>query len=60
MLKHALWPRRAALAVMAGLLALGTGATAGSARAADQEVLVFAAASLKNALDEVIAAYGTR
>jgi molybdate transport system substrate-binding protein len=28
------------------------------ARAADQEVLVFAAASLKNALDDVIAAYG--
>ena len=28
------------------------------ARAADQDVLVFAAASLKNALDEVIAAYG--
>jgi molybdate transport system substrate-binding protein len=36
--------------------ALGVGT--GSVRAADQDVLVFAAASLKNALDDAIAAYG--
>ena len=44
----------AALAAVAVVAGLGSG----PARAADQEVLVFAAASLKNALDEVGAAYG--
>ena len=48
--------RRAVLRLAVLAVALGLGAPA--ARAADQEVLVFAAASLKNALDEVIAAYG--
>jgi molybdate transport system substrate-binding protein len=43
-----------ALAALAMVLGLGNA----PARAADQEVLVFAAASLKNALDEVGAAYG--
>ena len=45
---------------MAGLLALGLGSwrRRRRARAADKDVLVFAAASLKNALDDVIAAYG--
>jgi molybdate transport system substrate-binding protein len=53
-------PRRHVLAAMAGLLALGVGFTPGPApaQAADKDVLVFAAASLKNALDDVIAAYG--
>src|SRR5262245_60723444 len=53
-------PRRHVLAAIAGLLALGAGLTAGPVpvRAADKDVLVFAAASLKNALDDVIAAYG--
>ena len=49
--------RRRLLAVLgAAVLALGIGAM--PARAADQDILVFAAASLKNALDEAIAAYG--
>jgi molybdate transport system substrate-binding protein len=43
-----------ALAALAMVLGLGNAPV----RAADQEVLVFAAASLKNALDEVGAAYG--
>ena len=47
--------RRIVLAAMASL-ALAVGAC--PARAADEGVLVFAAASLKNALDEVIANYG--
>src|SRR3954451_6392867 len=53
-------PRRRALAGIAGLSVLVGGMVAMpiQARAADQEVLVFAAASLKNALDDVIAAYG--
>src|SRR3954447_13978753 len=53
-------PRRRALFGIAGLFALASGMVAMpiQARAADQEVLVFAAASLKNALDDVIAAYG--
>jgi molybdate transport system substrate-binding protein len=53
-------PRRRALAGIAGLSVLVGGIVAMpiQARAADQEVLVFAAASLKNALDDVIAAYG--
>ena len=52
--------RRRALASFAGLLALATsvGMAPPPARAADQDVLVFAAASLKNALDDVIATYG--
>lgn len=49
--------RRSLLAVI-GAAALAFGVGAGPARAADQEVLVFAAASLKNALDEVISTYG--
>ena len=54
--------RRRVLTAMAGLLAVATSfaAAPAPARAADQEVLVFAAASLKNALDEVIAAYGAQ
>ena len=45
-------------AVLALLVALALGMGAYPARAADDGVLVFAAASLKNALDDVIAAYG--
>ncbi len=54
--------RRRVLTAMAGLLAVAASfaAAPAPARAADQEVLVFAAASLKNALDEVIAAYGAQ
>src|SRR5262245_51118035 len=49
--------RRCAVGLATGLLAaVAVGAPA--ARAADGDVLVFAAASLKNALDEVIASYG--
>jgi molybdate transport system substrate-binding protein len=48
--------RRAFTALAAFAMVLGLGAA--SARAAEEPVLVFAAASLKNALDEVIAAYG--
>lgn len=50
-------PRRRMLAVI-GAVALAIGVGAGPARAADQDVLVFAAASLKNALDDAIASYG--
>ena len=49
--------RRLVLATLASL-ALAVGAY--PARAADEGVLVFAAASLKNALDDVIAAYGAK
>src|SRR5690242_9470316 len=48
--------RRFLLGLIGAALALGLGA--GPVRAADGDVLVFAAASLKNALDEVITAYG--
>ncbi|MGD9511182.1 MAG: molybdate ABC transporter substrate-binding protein [Geminicoccaceae bacterium] len=48
--------RRLLLAVIGTLLAFGVGA--GPVRAADGDVLVFAAASLKNALDDAITAYG--
>ena len=52
--------RRRALAALCGLLAILASITATTlpARAANEGVLVFAAASLKNALDDVIAAYG--
>jgi len=43
---------------MIGAAAFALGVGAAPARAADQDVLVFAAASLKNALDDAIAAYG--
>jgi molybdate transport system substrate-binding protein len=49
--------RRILLSVMAAVSMLAAGSTFAPTRAADQEVLVFAAASLKNALDEVSAAY---
>jgi molybdate transport system substrate-binding protein len=47
--------RRFLLGVIGAALAIGIGA--GPVRAADGEVLVFAAASLKNALDDAIATY---
>ena len=52
--------RRGALGSIVGLFAMLAGAmvAAPQARAADQDVLVFAAASLKNALDDVIGLYG--
>ena len=54
--------RRDLLGGVLGLVALAAGAMAAvsEARAADKDVLVFAAASLKNALDEVIAAYSSK
>src|SRR4051794_8180326 len=57
---NALTPRRRALAGIAGLSVLVGGIVAMpiQAHAAEGGVLVFAAASLKNALDDVIAAYG--
>src|SRR4051794_22111067 len=52
--------RRRVLAAIGGLLAITATCTMATPRAhaADDGVLVFAAASLKNALDDVIAAYG--
>lgn len=52
--------RRQTIARLAGLLAMAVSiaATPLQARADEPGVLVFAAASLKNALDDVIAAYG--
>ena len=54
--------RRDLLGGVLGLVALAAGATAAvsEARAADKDVLVFAAASLKNALDEIRRACETR
>ena len=54
--------RRDLLGGVLGLVALAAGATAAvsEARAADTDVLVFAAASLKNALDEIMTAYTTQ
>jgi molybdate transport system substrate-binding protein len=51
MLRSSVWARRAILGLLIALAAPG-------ARAADGDALVFAAASLKNALDDAIAAYG--
>lgn len=52
--------RRMLGCLAAGLIAVAASflSTPAPARAADQDVLVFAAASLKNALDDVIKAYG--
>ena len=50
--------RRRLLSLVAAAATLALGGTFAPARAADRDVLVFAAASLKNALDEVGAAYG--
>ncbi len=49
--------RRGILAALTAAMAVAFGAGLSPARAADQAVLVFAAASLKNALDDAIAAY---
>jgi molybdate transport system substrate-binding protein len=49
---------RRRLTALIGAVALVIVVGTGPARAADQDVLVFAAASLKNALDDAIAGYG--
>jgi len=60
MLEQRTLTRRQTVARLAGVLAMAASIAAAPlpARADEANVLVFAAASLKNALDDVIAAYG--
>ena len=60
MLEQRTLTRRQTVARLAGVLAMAASIAAAplQARADEPNVLVFAAASLKNALDDVIAAYG--
>ena len=60
MLEQRTLTRRQTVARLAGLLAIAASIAAATlqAKADESNVLVFAAASLKNALDDVVAAYG--